>query len=135
MGVAVCLLMAFVLSPTANAAFTSLTSANTTFSAAKLAAPAKELTNVTITCSLLGLTITVKDYGRVTYANYHEVTLYRGTETIPVFVGDLSQESGRSYSELMRTSNTWRTEIRGRYKVNNSTNVWEGLPLKQSLSC
>lgn len=127
--------MALVFSSPAHAAFTSLTSANTSISAAKLEAPAKELTNVTISCGLLGLTITVKDYGRVMYANYHEVALYRGTETTPVFVGDLSQELGRSYGELVRTSNNWRMEIRGRYKVKDSANVWDGPPLKHSLSC
>lgn len=137
MGIAVCLLLAFVLSPTAHAAFTSLTSASTTISTAKLEAPARELTTVTISCGVLGLglTITVKDYGRVAYANYHEVVLYRGTETQPAFVGDLSLESGRSYSELVRTSTTWRAEIRGRYKVINSANIWDGPPLKLSLSC
>lgn len=133
-GILGCLLLGFALSPTAHAAFTGRATATGSFATAKLEAPASPQTDVTIRCGLFGVTITVQSYGRVAYANFHEVAIYRGLQTSPVFVGDLDQDQG-TYHDLSALSGSWRVEIRGKYRVKDSTNVWSGPPVKRTLTC
>lgn len=132
-GMALCLLLAFGFSPAAHAVFTSRTAASASFSTAKLEKPATA--DVGISCGLLSTTITIKSFAPVPYANYHEVTIYRGLDLTLVFTGDLSQDAGRIYKELSLLSGPWRVEIRGKYKVKDSTNIWNGPPLQYFLSC
>lgn len=56
------------------------------------------------------------------------------------FTGDMSKSSGRSYSSGIQSiggdlSGTWTYQIRGYYKVPNSTNFWAGQPLSGTLNC
>jgi hypothetical protein len=135
LGVALCLILGVALSPAANAAFTGTTAAAPSFSTAKLEAPAKHPTNITISCGLLSATITVKNYGRVAHANYHEVAIYSGAGTTPIFVGDLSQKPGQTYTAPYLLAGSWRVEIRGMYKVEGTGNAWTGPALSQTLKC
>jgi hypothetical protein len=136
-GVALFLMLGLTLVPAANASFRATGHAETSYSTATLLAPAEQPTNITVTCDVLLLraTITVKNFGRVAQANFHEVKIYSGSGTSPVFTGDLSQPSGKTYSATYLVSGSWRVEIRGLYKVPNSTNVWTGPPLTRTLAC
>ncbi|MBT2534291.1 hypothetical protein J7E83_19595 [Arthrobacter sp. ISL-48] len=135
--VALCLMLGLALVPAANASFIGTDRADTSYTTATLLAPAEQQTNVTVTCDVLLLraTITVKNFGRVSQANFHEVKIYSGSGTSPVFTGDLSQQSGKTYTATYLVSGTWRVEIRGLYKVPGSTNVWTGPPLTRTVAC
>ena len=136
--VVLCLMLALTLAPAANASFTGTGQAATSYSTATLLAPAEQPTNVTITCDVLLLraTITVKNYGHVASANYHELKIYSGTNATPIYTGELGQQPAKSpFTTSYLVSGTWRVEIRGQYKVPNSTNVWTSPPLTRTLNC
>jgi hypothetical protein len=129
-------MLTLTLAPAANASFTGTGQASTGYSTATLLAPAEQQTNVTISCNVLSATITVKNYGHVALANYHELKIYSGTNSSPVYTGELGQQPAKSpYTVSYVLSGTWRVEIRGQYKVPNSTTVWTGPPLTRTLSC
>lgn len=131
-------MLAQTLAPPANASFTGTRQASTSYSTATLQAPAEQPTTVTITCDvvLLRATITVKNYGHVTNANYYEWKIFSGSNPSPVFTGELGQQPAKSpYTTSYVVSGTWRVEIRAQYLVPNSTNVWTSPPLTRTLSC
>jgi hypothetical protein len=137
-GVVLCLLLAPMLAPAANASFTGTRQASTSYSTATLLAPAEQQTDITIACNVLFLraTITVKNYGFVANANYYEWKIFSGSNPSPVFIGELGQEPAKStYSTTYALSGTWRVEIRAQYVVPHSTNIWTSLPVTRTLSC
>ena len=136
LGVVLALSLGVTLAPgSAVAAFSDPAQAATPYSAATLLAPAAQQTSVTIDCALALSTITVTRYDRVTNANYHELKIYSGSSTTPVFTGDLSKPAQRKYSSAMLFTGSWRVEITGQYKVPGSTNVWTSPPYVKYLQC
>ena len=134
-------LMGFSLSP-AHAQFNDTESAGMPVAAAKIQAPAANTVSVTKSCdSFLWLgqaKISVASYPAITYANYYELKVI-DPDGVVQFTGDLSKSAGRSYSSGIQTvgalSGTWTYQIRGYYKVPNSTNSWAGQPLTGTLNC
>ena len=117
------------------AAFSDPTQATGQYSAAILTAPNSQQTTVTIDCVVALSTITVTRYDRVPNANYHELKIFSGSSTTPVFTGDLSKPAQRKYSSAMLFTGSWRVEITGQYKVPGSTNVWTSPPYIKYLQC
>ncbi|WP_144662813.1 hypothetical protein [Paenarthrobacter nicotinovorans] len=134
-------LMGFSLSP-AHAQFNDTESAGMPVAAAKIQAPAANTVSVTKSCdSFLWFgqaKISVGSYTAITYANYYELKVI-DPDGVVQFTGDLSKTAGRSYSSGVQNaanlSGTWTYQIRGYYKVPNSTNSWAGLPLTGTLNC
>ncbi|MFC8041606.1 hypothetical protein ACFUOZ_19825 [Paenarthrobacter sp. NPDC057355] len=134
-------LMGFGLSP-AHARFNDTESAGMAVAAAKIQAPAANTVSVTKSCdSFLWFgqaKISVGSYPTITYANYYELKVI-DPEGVVQFTGDMSKSSGRSYSSGVQSvgnlSGTWTYQIRGYYKVPNSTNSWAGQPLTGTLNC
>jgi hypothetical protein len=134
-------LMGFSLSP-AHAQFNDTESAGMPVAAAKIQAPAANSVSVTKSCdSFLWFgqaKISVGSYTAITYANYYELKVI-DPDGVVQFTGDLSKTAGRSYSSGIQTvgalSGTWTYQIRGYYKVPNSTNSWAGQPLTGTLNC
>ncbi|ASN19090.1 hypothetical protein [Arthrobacter sp. YN] len=138
---AMLLLMGVHISP-AHAKFNDTASGVMAVSAAKIPAPAANTVTVTKSCdSFLWFgqaKISVSSFPAVAYANYHELKVI-DPDGVVRFTGDLSKASGKSYSSgVQSTSNlsgTWTYQIRGYYKVPNSTNAWAGTPLTGTLNC
>lgn len=136
LGVVTALSLGVTLAPgSAIAAFSGMNHVATPFSAATLPAPSAQLTTVTIDCAIVLTTITVTRYDRVHNANYHELKIYSGSSTTPVFTGDLSKPAQRKFSSAMLFTGSWRAEITGMYKVPGSTNVWTSPPFIKYLQC
>ncbi|MDI2036891.1 hypothetical protein [Paenarthrobacter nitroguajacolicus] len=135
------MLMGFALSP-AQAQFNDVESAGMPVAAAKIQAPAATAVSVTKSCdSFLWFgqaKISVGSYPVITYANYYELKVI-DPDGVVQFTGDMSKSSGRSYSSGVQgvgnLSGTWTYQIRGYYKVPNSTNSWAGQPLTGTLNC
>ncbi|MEV7660716.1 hypothetical protein [Paenarthrobacter sp. NPDC089316] len=138
---ALLVLMGFSLSP-ANAQFNDTESAGMPVAAARIQAPAANSVSVTKSCdSFLWFgqaKISVASYTAITYANYYELKVI-DPDGVVQFTGDLSKSTGRSYSSGIQSvgalSGTWTYQIRGYYKVPNSTNSWAGQPLTGTLNC
>ncbi|RAM37301.1 hypothetical protein [Arthrobacter globiformis] len=129
--------LAMSMIPTAAiAAFSSTRQAAAQHSAATITAPAAAGTTVTMSCYYgIRATVTVEAYSKAPNANYHEIKLYNRNKALE-FTGDLSQAEGRTYTSGLELIGTWTYEIRGYYKVPNSTNTWAGAePLKGTLTC
>jgi len=125
----------------AQAAFTGQASGALTVGAAKLIAPAASATTITATCERYQqasrqLVITATSYGKVLHANVHEFTVINPSGII-VHNGDPDTQIGRQYSQIgdkNLMSGIWRWELRGKYQVPGSTNVWTGQPLTGQLN-
>lgn len=122
----------------AHAAFTASAAARVTVSTGVLAAPDPAKTAVTATCTGKNkkhqLDIAVGTFVPVTGANYHSLTITNPAGVIVKF-SDLTTTAGRSYSDSTASAGTWTWEIRGDYRVPNTTNVWTGKTLKGTISC
>lgn len=138
---AMLLLLGVHISP-AHAKFNDTASGAMAVSAATIPAPAANTVTVTKSCdSFLWFgqaKISVSSFTVVAHANYHELKVI-DPDGVVRFTGDLSKASGKSYSSgVQSTSNlsgTWTYQIRGYYKVPNSTNAWAGAPLTGTLNC
>jgi hypothetical protein len=140
-GVVPCLILGLALAPAANASYTSTGQAATSYSAATLPMPSAASFPVTASClKITGeyhVAVTVTGTGTVQFANYLELTV-RNPGGALQFTGDLSSPAQRAYTTV--TSNnagrgTWTYEIRAKYKVPNSSNVWTSQPLTRTLVC
>lgn len=127
----------------ANAAFNDTETANMPVAAARLPAPAPTSVTVTKSCDTFLWWAQVKvsvgsSYGQVPYANFHELKVFNPAGGVE-FTGDLSKTAGRAYSSGIQNagdlSGTWKYEVRGYYKVPNSSNTWAGQPLTGTLTC
>ncbi|WP_369746085.1 hypothetical protein [Paenarthrobacter sp. AMU7] len=135
------LLMGVYISP-AHAQFSDTAPGAMAVSAAKIPAPAASTVSVSKSCdSFLWFgqaKISVSSFAAVAYANYHELKVI-DPDGVVRFTGDLSKASGKAYSSgVQSTSNlsgTWTYQIRGYYKVPNSTNAWADTPLTGTLNC
>jgi hypothetical protein len=131
----------FNVPATAQAAFTGKTSNALSIGAAKLIAPAAAATTVTGTCSRYQqnsrqLTITAVSYGKVSHATAYEFTVTNPGGTV-VHTGDPATAAGRQYSQVgdrSAMSGTWRWQLRGKYQIPGTTNVWTGQPLSGQLN-
>ncbi|BCW57588.1 hypothetical protein StoSoilB20_09350 [Arthrobacter sp. StoSoilB20] len=138
---AVFLLMGVQISP-AHAKFNDTATGALAVSAAKIPAPAVNTVAVTKSCdSFLWFAqakISVSSFTAVTYANYHELKVI-DPDGVVQFTGDLSKAAGKSYNSGVQSSGnltgTWTYQIRGYYKVPNSTNAWASPPLTGTLNC
>lgn len=138
---AVLLLMGVQISP-AHAKFSDTETGVMAVSAARIPAPAANTVPVTKSCDSLlwwgQAKISVGSSPAASYANYHEMKII-DPDGVVQFTGDLSKTSGRSYTSGIQTvsnlSGTWTYQIRGYYKVPNSTNAWAGQPLTGTLNC
>ncbi|MFI2565536.1 hypothetical protein [Paenarthrobacter sp. NPDC018779] len=135
------LILGVQLSP-AHAKFNDTETAATAVTAARIPAPAANTVTVTKSCDTFlwfgQVKISVGTYANVAFANYHELKII-DPDGVVQFTGDLSKTAGKSYnSGVQNASNltgTWTYQIRGYYKVPNSTNSWTGQPLTGTLSC
>ncbi|UKA48655.1 hypothetical protein LFT48_14515 [Arthrobacter sp. FW305-123] len=138
---AVLLLMSVQVSP-AHASFSDTDTGAMAMTAARIPAPAANTVAVTKSCdSFLWFgqaKISVSSFTAVAFANYHELKVI-DPDGVVQFTGDMSKSSGRSYSSGIQNSanlsGTWTYQIRGYYKVPNSTNSWAGQPLTGTLNC
>ncbi|MEI2277436.1 hypothetical protein OHC50_08160 [Paenarthrobacter ilicis] len=138
---AVLLLMGVQVSP-AHAKFNDTETGAMAVAAAKLTAPAANTVTVTKSCdSFLWWSqakISVGAFAAVPYANYHELKII-DPDGVVQFTGDLSKTNGKAYNSGYQSagslSGTWTYQIRGYYKVPNSTNAWIGQPLTGTLNC
>ncbi|MFK0003078.1 hypothetical protein [Paenarthrobacter sp. NPDC090522] len=138
---AVFLIMGVQLSP-AHAKFNDTETGATAVTAARIPAPAANTVTVTKSCDSFlwfgQVKISVGAFTNVAYANYHELKII-DPDGVVQFTGDLSKTAGKSYnSGVQNASNltgTWTYQIRGYYKVPNSTNTWIGQPLTGTLNC
>jgi hypothetical protein len=125
----------------AQAAFTGQASGSLSIGAAKLIAPAAGATSITGTCDRYQqgtrqLTITAVSYGKVSHATAYEFTITNPGGTV-VHTGDPATAAGRQYLQVgdkNAMSGTWRWEIRGKYPIPGTTNVWTGQPLVGQLN-
>ncbi|MCD4851961.1 hypothetical protein LN996_14165 [Arthrobacter sp. AK01] len=139
---AVVLLMISVPASPAHAKFNDTDTGAMAVTAARIPAPAANTVTVTKSCdSFLWFAqakISVGNFSAVAYANYHELKII-DPDGVVQFTGDLSKSSGKSYSSGVQSvsnlSGTWTYQIRGYYKVPNSTNAWAGQPLTGTLNC
>lgn len=122
----------------AHAAFTASAAARVTVSTGILEAPTPAKTGVTATCTGKNkkhqLDIAVGTFVPVAGANYHSLTI-TGPGGVIESSADLTTTAGRSYSDSKASEGTWTWEIRGDYRVPNTTNVWKGKPLKGAVVC
>jgi hypothetical protein len=122
----------------AHAAFTASAAARVTVSTGILAAPDAAKTAVTATCTGKNkkhqLGIAVGTFVPVTGANYHSLTI-KDPDGVIEKTADLTTTAGRSYSDPKAATGTWTWEIRGDYRVPNTTNVWTGKTLKGTIYC
>lgn len=127
-----------VPSVAAHAVFTSSASATATVSTYLLPAPDPAQTAVTATCTGKNkkhqLDIAVGTFLPVQGANYHSLMITDPDGVIQQF-SDLTTTDGRSYSDPKAGTGTWTYEIRGDYRVPNTTNVWRGKSLKGIVTC
>ncbi|MGF6833109.1 hypothetical protein QF015_001278 [Paenarthrobacter sp. TE4293] len=138
---AVLLLMGVQVSP-AHAKFNDTATGAMAVTAARIPAPVASTLTVTKSCdSFLWFgqaKISVGAFTAVAYANYHELKII-DPDGVVQFTGDMSKASGKSYSSGVQSvgnlSGTWTYQIRGYYKVPNSTNSWVGQPLTGTLNC
>ncbi|MBT2585924.1 hypothetical protein [Arthrobacter sp. ISL-95] len=138
---AVLLLMGVQISP-AYARFNDTETGAMAITAARIPAPAANTVAVTKSCdSFLWFgqaKISVGAFTAVAYANYHELKII-DPDGVVQFTGDLSKTAGKSYSSgvqnVSNLSGAWTYQIRGYYKVPNSTNSWTGPPLTGTLNC
>jgi hypothetical protein len=136
-GMLTCLMLGVALTPgTAVAAFSGQDQAATQYSAASLAAPADSPTHITMVChpQTQARTITVKNYGNVLKANFHELKIYVDSSPLPLYTGDLPK-NGQTVVTLPDLPGAWRAEITGQYRVPGSTNVWTSPALQRALVC
>jgi hypothetical protein len=136
-GMATCLMLGVALAPgTAVAAFSGQDQAATPYSAAALAAPADNPTHITMVChpQTQARTITVKNYGNVAKANFHELKIFVDSSPLPLYTGDL-QPTGQTVVTLPYLPGSWRAEITGQYRVPGSTNEWTSPALQRALAC
>lgn len=138
---AMLLLMGIQISP-AHAKFNDTETGTLAVAAARIPAPAAATVAVTKSCdSFLWFgqaKISVGAFTAVPSANYHELKII-DPDGVEQFTGDLSKTAGKSYSSGVQNagnlSGTWTYQIRGYYKVPNSTNAWAGQPLTGTLNC
>ncbi|NMR28152.1 hypothetical protein [Crystallibacter degradans] len=125
----------------AHAAFTGHASGSLSVGAAKLIAPSASATSVTATCNRYQqgsrqLIITAGNYGKVNHATSYEF-IVKAPGGMVAHTGDPATSSGRQYSQVgdkNGLSGTWTWELRGKYPVPGSTNVWTGQPLAGQLN-
>ncbi len=128
--------------PPAHAQFNDTDAGAMALTAARIPTPAANTVAVTKSCdSFLWFAqakISVGSFPAVPFANYHELKVI-DPDGVVRFTGDMSKSSGRSYSSGIQSigdlSGTWTYQIRGYYKVPNSTNFWAGQPLSGTLNC
>ncbi|MFW0772314.1 hypothetical protein ACLRGI_04015 [Paenarthrobacter nitroguajacolicus] len=138
---AILLVMGVQVSP-AHARFNDTDTGAMALTAARIPAPAANTVAVTKSCdSFLWFAqakISVTSFPTVPFANYHELKVI-DPDGVVQFSGDMSKSSGRSYTSgvqsISNLSGTWTYQIRGYYKVPNSTNSWTGQPLSGTLNC
>lgn len=140
-GVVAFLILAPTLASAANASFTGTSRAATSYSTATLATPDAVSFPVSASCTKLlsafHVSISATRAGSVQSANYLEMTV-RSPSGALQFTGDLNDPLQRTYAAVTSFSagrGTWTYEVRAKYKVPNSTNVWTSLPLTRTLTC
>jgi hypothetical protein len=139
-GVVPCLILGLALAPAANASYTSTGHAATGYSAATIPMPSAASFPVTASCLKISgnfsVSITATSVGTVQYANYLEMTV-RNPSNVVQFTGDLSSPPQRAYSTVSNNAGkgTWTYEIRAKYKVPGSSNIWSSQPLTRTLVC
>ncbi|MDI2021109.1 hypothetical protein [Paenarthrobacter nicotinovorans] len=138
---AVLLLIGVQIAP-AQARFSDSETSAMTVSAARIPAPAASTVSVAKSCDTFlwwsQAKISVTTFTPVAYANYHELKII-DPDGVVQFTGDLSKTNGKAYNSGYQSasslSGTWTYQIRGYYKVPNSTNSWAGQPLTGTLNC
>lgn len=140
-GVVPCLILGLALAPAANASYTSTAHAATGYAAATVPTPTAASFPVTASClkvlNNFHVSITATSVGTVQFANYLEMTV-RNPGDVLQFTGDLSSPAQRSYTTVASNNagrGTWTYEIRAKYKVPNSPNIWSSQPLTRTVVC
>lgn len=87
-----------------------------------------------MTCSPTARTVTVKIFGQVDKANYHELKIFMDSDPVPVYVGELKKQGQAVFSIPLGTG-TWRAEVTGQYWPAGSSNVWTSAALVVPLVC
>jgi predicted ribosomally synthesized peptide with SipW-like signal peptide len=121
-------------SGTAVAAFSDSEQSSAQYSTATLLAPAEHPTNITMTCLAAARTITVKTFGQVEKANYHELKIFVDSNPVPIYVGELKKQ-GQTVLPIALGTGTWRAEITGQYRPAGTSNVWTSPALVVPLVC
>ncbi|WP_104061740.1 hypothetical protein [Arthrobacter sp. 4R501] len=140
-GLALCLLLGLTLAPAANAAFTGNGGAATSYSTASIPMPSAASFPASASCSkvsgLYNVSISITGTGNVQYANYYEMVVRNPAGAVQ-FTGNLSNPLERTYTTQVSVGagkGNWIYEIRAKYKVPSTTNVWSGQPLARTLIC
>jgi hypothetical protein len=136
-GVVLCLILGFALSPAANAQFSGTRAAATSFSTAVLVAP-----SVTPQCAKVQgdyrFTITVPAIDSVNYASYLELRVKNASQ-YEVFRGNASALPNRTFSASTRVNSgehTWTYELRAVYAIPNSNSKqWVSQPVSGTYVC
>jgi hypothetical protein len=133
MAMALCLGLTLA-SGTAFAAFSGSVQASAQYRTATLLAPAAHPTNITMTCLVAARTVTVKTFGQVDKANYHELKIFVGSEPVPIYVGELKKQ-GQTVLPIALGIGTWRAEITGQYRPAGASTGWTSPALVVPLVC
>ena len=142
LGVLLCLLLGFILSPAANAAFTSSKNALVAVSTAQLSTPSPSSVSVQSDCYRTGwyaLNMTVSVNPALQYANTIVVIVRKSNGEVILQAEQSSAATtpiSTTFSPGGGATLTLSYEIRSKYKVPGSTNYWTSAgSLTGTISC